>query len=407
MELKAGYKQTEVGEIPEDWDLVSIGTFLQFKNGLNKAKEYFGYGTPIVNYMDVFQHGGLNKADIKGKVCVTSEERRAYSAQKGDVFFTRTSETVDEIGVSSVLLEDLKNAVFSGFVLRGRPLSDLVDLHFKKYCFSSVVVRKQIKSTSSYTTRALTNGRNLSKVLLPLPRSREEQTAIANALSDTDALIQSLTRLIAKKRQIKQGAMQTLLNPYENGRLKEGWVVKKLGDVCEKITTGKLDANAMIDNGEYSFFTCAKKIFRIDSFAFDCEALLVSGNGANVGYIHYYKGKFNAYQRTYVICGFKCDVHYLKLFMESNLQNRIRVEVNAGNTPYIVMGTLTGMDVLLPVDKNEQTRIAKTLSDMDAEIAALEIKLAKFQQIKQGMMQNLLTGRIRLVKPETKTGATA
>lgn len=93
--------------------------------------------------------------------------------------------------------------------------------------------------------------------------------------------------------------------------------------------------------------------------------------------------------------------------MERNLQNRIKVEVNAGNTPYIVMGTLTGMDVLLPENETEQTRIATILSDMDAEIAALETKLAKYRQIKQGMMQNLLTGRIRLVKPESKTGAAA
>ncbi len=407
MALKPGYKQTEAGVIPEDWDAVTVGRLLEFKNGLNKAKGYFGYGTPIINYIDVYQNSGLKEKDVTGKVNVTSEEIRTYSAKKGDVFFTRTSETVDEIGISTVLLEDIQDAVFSGFVLRGRPILSMLDLQFKKYCFNSVVVRKQIKSTSSYTTRALTNGKNLSRIYLPLPPTKTEQTAIANALSDADALIQSLTRLIAKKRQIKQGAMQTLLNPYENGHLKAGWVVKKLGDICENITTGRLDANAMIENGEYSFFTCAKQVYRINHFAFNYEALLVSGNGANVGYIHYFKGKFNAYQRTYVLSGFKCDVHYLKVFMERNLQNRIKVEVNAGNTPYIVMGTLTGMDVLLPENETEQTRIATILSDMDAEIAALETKLAKYRQIKQGMMQNLLTGRIRLVKPESKTGAAA
>lgn len=251
MALKPGYKQTEAGVIPEDWDAVPVGRLLEFKNGLNKAKGYFGYGTPIINYMDVYQNSGLKEKDVTGKVNVTSEEIRTYSAKKGDVFFTRTSETVDEIGISTVLLEDIQDAVFSGFVLRGRPILSMLDLQFKKYCFNSVVVRKQIKSTSSYTTRALTNGKNLSRIYLPLPPTKTEQTAIANALSDADALIQSLTRLIAKKRQIKQGAMQTLLNPYENGHLKAGWVVKKLGDICENITTGRLDANAMIENGEY------------------------------------------------------------------------------------------------------------------------------------------------------------
>lgn len=119
--------------------------------------------------------------------------------------------------------------------------------------------------------------------------------------------------------------------------------VKKLGDVIGKVTTGKLDANAMKENGEYRFYTCAKDYYFIDKYAFDNEALLVSGNGANVGYIHYYKGKFNAYQRTYVLSDFSIDVFYIKLYLDSYLKNRIKTEVSAGNTPYIKMDTITDM----------------------------------------------------------------
>src|SRR5690606_33281709 len=111
---------------------------------------------------------------------------------------------------------------------------------------------------------------------------------------------------IAKKRLIKQGAMQELLTP------KDDWEVKKLGEVIEKCTTGKLDANAMVENGDYRFYTCAREFYYINEYAFDDEALLISGNGANVGYIHYYKGKFNAYQRTYVLLGFKINALFLK-----------------------------------------------------------------------------------------------
>ena len=95
MEVKKGYKQTEVGVIPEDWVIIPIGKLLEFKNGLNKAKDFFGKGTPIVNYMDVLENPGITIADINGKVTVNGDEKRAYQVKQGDVFFTRTSETVD------------------------------------------------------------------------------------------------------------------------------------------------------------------------------------------------------------------------------------------------------------------------------------------------------------------------
>jgi len=229
---------------------------------------------------------------------------------------------------------------------------------------------------------------------------------------NTDALIESLEQLIAKKRQIKQGAMQELLTgkrrlpefevrsgyqTTELGVIPEDWEIICLGMACTQIKTGKLDANAMTPNGEYAFFTCAKGHYSIDTYAFDTEALLVSGNGANVGYIHYYNGKFNAYQRTYVLFGFLQSIHYLRHYMGQKLSERIRVEVNAGNTPYITRGTLTDMKIALPSSKAEQSAIATILDNMDEEISALESKLAKTRQLKQGMMQELLTGRIRLV----------
>lgn len=206
-----GYKQSEVGVIPDDWIAPRIGDLFDFKNGLNKAKEFFGSGTPIVNYMDVFEHLGLFSRDVLGKVNVTSDEIRAYSIKQGDVFFTRTSETIEEIGYAAVLLEDIKAGVFSGFVLRARPKKLDLDLLFKKFCFSSAVVRKQITSTSSYTTRALTNGRLLSQVILPCPAQVEEQRAIATVLSDMDAEITSLEARRDKTRALKQGMMQELL----------------------------------------------------------------------------------------------------------------------------------------------------------------------------------------------------
>jgi len=165
------------------------------------------------------------------------------------------------------------------------------------------------------------------------------------------------------------------------------WEEKRLGEVC-KITTGKLDANAMTENGKYRFYTCAKEFFKIDNYAFDTEALLISGNGANVGYIHYYKGKFNAYQRTYVLDQFSEYIIYIKYFLEMFLKRKVNKEKKEGNTPYIVMGTLSDMKIFLP-SLHEQQKIANFLSAIDSKIKLLDNKIKKMQEWKRGLMQEL------------------
>ena len=141
----------------------------------------------------------------------------------------------------------------------------------------------------------------------------------------------------------------------------------RLGDICE-ITTGKLDANAMEDNGKYPFFTCAESPYLINSYAFDTEALLISGNGANVGYINYYNGKFNAYQRTYVLDCFSENIQYIRTFLKSYLPKRIALEKSTSNTPYIVMSTLSDMPIYLP-SKDEQYKICQTITKLETKLS--------------------------------------
>lgn len=110
---------------------MTVEELFEFKNGLNKGKEFFGKGTPIINFTDVFKNRYLTKDMLRGRVDVTDEEIARYSARKGDLFFTRTSETKEEIGMSSVLVDDVENCVFSGFVLRARPKTNLL---LPKFC---------------------------------------------------------------------------------------------------------------------------------------------------------------------------------------------------------------------------------------------------------------------------------
>ena len=175
----------------------------------NPIESKKGYG--ILSFDDVTELNLLGLFDAKKAQEDSKEEQNRYAVKRGDVFFTRTSETREEIGVSAVCIDDVKDTVFSGFVLRARPTTYRFNVEFCQYCFSSSLIRRQIEKTASITTRALTNGRLLSEVKIPLPPTLSEQEAIATILSDLDAEIAQLEAQLAKYRQLKQGMMQELL----------------------------------------------------------------------------------------------------------------------------------------------------------------------------------------------------
>lgn len=390
--IKPGYKKTELGLIPNDWEvkkLYNLVSSFEHGKGLSKSDlkdegkyKCIHYGQLFTDYKELIK-------EIKSKTDTISGYILSI---ENDVLFPTSDVTPRGLATASCIKE--KNVILGGGILIIR-LKNNYDGLFLSY-FISENKSSVLKFVKGSTVFHLYAG-DLKNLLISIPNSKPEQAAIAMVLSDTDALIEHLEILIDKKKAIKQGTMQQLLTgkkrlPGFSGE----WVQKKLGDVTGRITTGKLDANAMVENGEYRFYTCAKNYYLIDKYAFDLEALLVSGNGANVGYIHYYKGKFNAYQRTYVLSDFSENIQFIKIFMDRNLQERIRVEVNAGNTPYITMDTLSEMLVMFPPTTKEQSAIATIMSDMDSEIEGLEKKREKYVMIKQGMMQQLLTGKIRI-----------
>jgi type I restriction enzyme S subunit len=191
------------------WRERRASELLEFKNGLNKSSQYFGHGTPIVNFMDVMRSPVITAERVNGSVSLSREEIGRFSARRGDMFFTRTSESVDEVGTAAVLIDDIPNAVFSGFILRGRPITS-VNTTFLAYQFHLSSVRRQVVATASYTTRALTNGGALGRVSLLVP-SAEEQAAVATVISDADAEIAALERRLEVTRDVKTGMMQQLL----------------------------------------------------------------------------------------------------------------------------------------------------------------------------------------------------
>lgn len=256
---------------------------------------------------------------------------------------------------------------------------------------ASPFCQKQFKELQTGSALKQLPKKNLGQVLIQFP-TIEEQNQISSFLSLFDEKIFTLTKKHEHLVAYKNGVMQKIFNQEikfkdDDGTSYPDWEHDTLGAIC-KITTGKLDANAMVDGGEYRFYTCAKQYFQIDNYAFDTDALLISGNGANVGYIHHYKGKFNAYQRTYVLDKFSQDIFYMKYFLDQFLPKRIASEKNEGNTPYIVMGTLSEMLIRLP-SIAEQQKIASFLLTLDQKISNVQNQLDLTKRFKQGLLQQM------------------
>ena len=167
---------------------------------------------------------------------------------------------------------------------------------------------------------------------------------------------------------------------------------KPLKKVCNFISTGKLNANAMDENGIYPFFTCNEKPYKINNYAFDMEAILISGNGSQVGHLNYFKGKFNAYQRTYVIGEFSTDtlVMYLYHYLNFKLRDYITINSKKGSVPYITLPMLEKFEIPIP-PLSVQTEIVKILDALTALTSELTSELTLRQKQYQYYREKLLS----------------
>ena len=184
----------------EGVEMKRLGEIFTFKNGLNKGKEYFGVGKPIIMFTNVFNSRFIDASMIKSKVNISEEELERINARIGDVFFTRTSETRDDVGYASVLIEEIKDCTFAGFLIRARPITNALIPSFCKYCFSTPSVRAAIVSNCSFTTRASLTGGGLSGVTIPTP-PLQEQSRIVSILDTFEASIRNLEEQLAQRQK--------------------------------------------------------------------------------------------------------------------------------------------------------------------------------------------------------------
>ena len=423
--VKKGYKQTEVGLIPEKWAVSTIGAIADVKTGpfgsALHAEDYVQDGTPIITV----EHLGETGLTHQNLPKVSEKDRHrlfAYSMHEGDIVFSRVG-SVDR----NAYVTAIENGwLFSGRILRLRAKNEKLSTQYLGYYFKSEDTKERIRNVAVGQTMPSLNTKlmNAFKVVLP---TIEEQKDIAALLSNMDTLISALEKQISKKKAIKQGAMQELLTgkrrlPGFSGE----WETKKLEDYCSLITkqTG-FDYSAyikpaLITRKMPNTFPMIQTInFRGRKFTFETDyyipksvaiqfpniilnkkCVLFSIVGASVGNVGLYPGSITAFCGGAIgITRFRNeqDAEWVFNYMSSpDGQSQIQYVTKGGAQATVTIADIRNFKIPTP-EKGERDAISGILENMDHEIEALEKKLAKYRQIKQGMMQQLLTGKIRLV----------
>jgi len=392
MELKPGYKLTEVGVIPEDWDIKPLGSVLKKgRLGGNYANQDAETEFPLMK-MGNLGRGRfelLKVQFIKPGVHPVPVHRLDY----GDVLFN-TRNTLDLVGKVAIWREEIPVAYYNSNLMRLEfDPSQISSNGYANYSLNidSAISRLRELATGTTSVAAIYT-RDLFNLQIPIP-PLQEQTAIATALSDADDLIEALENLLAKKRLIKQGAMQELLTgkrrlPGFSGE----WVVRRLGEILT-IKHGKSQRGIEDPNGRYPILATGGQIGRTNHALCTGPSVLIGRKGT-IDVPRYMNSPFWSVD-TLFYSVIKQENNpkfvYYRFWLIDWLQHN-----EASGVPSLNARTIESVEIEVPPEA-EQTAIATVLSDMDAEIDALQARLDKARQIKQGMMQELLTGRIRLV----------
>lgn len=425
--IPQGYKQTEIGVIPEDWEVVSIENALKDSLLVDqmdgnhgelypKSSEFTSDGVPYVGATDFFR-GSINYKDCKYLSFQRASKFKKGIAKNGDVLFAHNA----TVGPVTIVETSLDFIVISTTATYYRCNKNKINNFYLASFFKSEAFVNQFSAVMSQSTRNQVPILTQRKFSLILP-SLKEQTAIATALSDVDALISGLESLIAKKQAIKTATMQQLLTGktrlpqfahHPNGTAKgyqqtelglvpEDWGVKSLGEVAN-INMGQSPSSSCYNNksiglplvqGNADIFN-RKTIIRNYTSQITKKAKkgdLILSVRAPVGEVA--KADFDCcIGRGVCALQYKNDYLYHWLIgFETEWE-----KFSKGSTfDSINSDELRAIQLILPSDE-EQVAIAQILSDMDSDIQALEARLSKTKQMKQGMMQVLLTGKVRLV----------
>jgi type I restriction enzyme S subunit len=419
MDMKTAPKQTEIGAMPADWYETTIGDIaVKVGSGVTPTggnSNYREHGRPFIRSQNI----GWGTLRLDDLVYIDDETHNSFAAteiRSGDVFLNITGASIGRSAVASAALEggNVNQHVCIIRSIREKALSQFIN-----YFLLSSRGQRQIDSFQAGGNREGLNFAQVRSIKIALPPSKMEQEAIAEALSDADALIESLEQLLAKKRHVKQGTMQELLTGRKRLPGFDGeWKTKRLADVGkflkgsgvtkDEASSGNL---ACVRYGEIytrhsnrisEFHSWISRDVAATAMRLKYGDILFAGSGETkeeIGKCVAFVNQCEAYAGGDIVIlrTEYADPLFLGYYLNTASINQQKASRGQGDAVvHISAAALADIQVILP-SLAEQTAIANILADMDADIAAVEAKLAKARQIKQGMMAELLTGRIRLV----------
>jgi type I restriction enzyme S subunit len=406
MKVSKGFKQTEIGEIPEDWEIESLVNIGKFLKGSGIKKEESQSGTiPCIRYGEIYTKHHFFVSEfysfISEDVACT-----ARLIKYGDILFAGSGETKEDIGKCVAFVSNF-NAYAGGDIVIYSPDRKRSVSLFLGYLLNSQMIQKQKTNLAQGDTVVHISSSHLSNIKIPLPPLKEQQ-AIAEVLSDMDRMISQTETLIEKKKAIKQGMMQELLRP------KDGWVKKKLGDVCELVNGYAFKSNDYSSFGRYSIVTISNvqdgflstnEFSYIDEIPNDIQRhqlleggdILISltGNVGRVCRVSIDNGLLNQRVGKAIPRSINADFLFV-LLVNSNFRKLMIQSAVGGAQGNIGKDSINDFEFYLPNDNKEILSISVVSNNLQNEIELLESKLQKLKLQKQGMMQVLLTGRIRL-----------
>ena len=399
MNIPQGYKQTELGIIPEDWEIMTfdeLGTFSK-SSGVSRAESNTG-NIPCIRYGELYTHHNDYIKAYNSYISKTVASK-AKLLQYGDVLFAASGETKEEIGKSAAFVNSCE-AYAGGDIIILSTNSKLCDAKYIGYASNAPYVTKQKATKGQGDAVVHITSEAIKTISINIPPI-VEQRAIAEALSDVDGLITALDKKIAKKRLLKQGAMQQLLTGKKRlPGFTDEWVEKKVKDVF-RVTRGYvLATNKVMERPDgyhkYPVFSSQTQNNGVmgyySNYLFE-NAITWTTDGANAGEVNYRQGKFYCTN----VCGvLMSDDGYANECIASIINMVAKSHVSYIGNPKLMNNVMADIEICIPPSIKEQQAIATILSDMDKEIADLEARRDKYRLLKSGMMQKLLTGQIRL-----------
>ena len=419
MDIPQGYKQTELGIIPEDWEIVNLGSIAKI-NGRIGFRGYTvadlvpkGFGAITLSPSNIIN----NHIDYTNCTYISwykYNESPEIQVQNGDILLVKTGSTFGK----SAFVKDLpeKATINPQFVLLN---AFKCDNKYLSYVIAYDVIQNQIHADVVGGAIPTLSQEKIANFSFFIPKKQDEQRAIAEALSDMDGLIEALDKKIAKKRLIKQGTMQQLLTGKKRlPGFTDPWVEKKFSDLYRYASEGGTpDTNNIrfYANGDVPFVkiedTETKYIESCNSFI-TSEGInnssawivpvnsIIYTNGATIGNVSINKIPVATKQGILgIIPSSIINIEFMYyLLLSQNFKREVDSRQAKGTFATIILKSLDEIPIYLPLNQMEQIAIATILSDMDKEIAALEARRDKYSLLKSGMMQKLLTGQIRLKK---------